>query len=325
MAVIRTVAANPPELSAMMADVTTTAVAAPQTRYAEANGLTIAYETFGDPTAPPVLLIMGLGVQMIGWADEFCASLAGRGHYVIRYDNRDVGLSTHLDGVRVPKLSDLLARRRKPPYSVVDMAEDAAGLLDALDLRSAHLVGVSMGGFIAQTLALAHPERVRSLTLIMTSTGSRLVGRPHPRIAPRLVKRRHVDGRESAIEAALDTFRTIGTKDAIDEDRLRDLAGRSYDRSHDPAGYYRQLAASIWQPNRTKDLARITAPTLVMHGLADPLVHVSGGIAVARTIPGATFVGYSGMGHDLPRPLWPRMIEEITDLAARGEAADRTS
>jgi pimeloyl-ACP methyl ester carboxylesterase len=288
--------------------------------YADANGLTIAYETFGDPSDPPVLLIMGLGVQMIGWPDDLCNDLAGRGHYVIRFDNRDCGESTHLDHLPVPRMADLLARPGKAPYTVGDMAADAAGLLDALGLESAHVVGVSMGGFIAQVLALEHPDKVRSLTLIMTSTGSRLVGRPRARIAPRLVKRRSVRDRDSAIDAALETFSVIGTKVVpFDEEHYRDLAGRSYDRGHNPRGYYRQLAASIWQPNRTRELAKIAVPTVVIHGLADPLVNPSGGRALARRIPGARFVGYSGMGHDLPRHLWPRIADEVARVAAEGE------
>jgi pimeloyl-ACP methyl ester carboxylesterase len=302
----------------------------PETRYAEANGLTIAYETFGAPDDPPMLMIMGLGTQMIAWSDELCRSLADLGYYVIRYDNRDVGLSTHLDGVRVPGIADLVLRRKRPPYSLTDMAADAAGLLDALGIDSAHVVGASLGGFIAQTVAVEHPKRVRSLSLFMTSTGSRLVGRPKPSLLRRLARGGSSRGRAGAIEAAVETFTAIGSPGfPLDEEHLRDLAGRSYDRAHDVRGYQRQLAVSITQPNRSKLLRNVRVPTVVIHGLADPLVGADGGRAVARAIPGAKFVAIPGRGHDLPRALWPRFVEEISAVATeadstrRRESADR--
>jgi pimeloyl-ACP methyl ester carboxylesterase len=294
----------------------------PDTQFADANGLTLAYETFGSGDDPPVLLIMGLGTQMIAWPDELCQAIADRGHFVIRFDNRDVGLSTHLSELPTPKLQDLLLRRRRAPYKVSDMAADAVGLLDALGIDSAHVVGASLGGFIAQTVAGKYPQRVRSLTLIMTSTGSRLVGHPKPEVFLRLLRRRVVADRQAAGDAVIETFRIIGSKGyAFDEDYLRDLAGRSYDRSHDNRGYLRQLAAVVAQPNRTRFLRDIKIPTLVMHGRNDPLVNVSGGKALARLIPGATFIGFDGMGHDLPRQLWSRFADEICALARRGEAA----
>jgi pimeloyl-ACP methyl ester carboxylesterase len=292
----------------------------PETQYAAANGLKIAYETFGSPDQPPVLLIMGLGTQMIAWPDEMCEQIAGRGYYVIRYDNRDIGLSTHLDDAPVPSLRDIVLRR-KPPYKVSDMAADGVALLEELGIDSAHIVGASMGGFIAQIIAGKYPQRVRSLTLIMTSTGSRLVGHPKPHLFRHLLKRRVINSRADAETAVIETFALIGSKGfALDEDYLRDLAGRSYERSLDRRGYLRQLAAIMAQPNRTKFLRDIDTPTLVMHGLDDPLVNVSGGLALAKHIPGATFVGFKGMGHDLPRELWPRFAEEISSIAARGEA-----
>jgi pimeloyl-ACP methyl ester carboxylesterase len=292
----------------------------PETQFAAANGIKIAYETFGDRDKPPVLLIMGLGTQMIAWPDEMCQAIADRGHFVIRFDNRDVGLSTHLDELPAPKPVDLLLRRRRPPYKVTDMAADAVGLLDALDIDSAHVVGASMGGFIAQTLAGKHPQRVRSLTLIMTSTGSRLVGHPKPQLFSKLLKRRVVHDRLEAGAAVVEMFRIIGSKGfAFDEEYLRDLGGRSYERAYNPRGYLRQLAAIVAQPNRTKFLRDISVPTLVMHGLNDPLVNVSGGKALATAIPGAEFIGFQGMGHDLPRELWPRFADEICAVAERGE------
>jgi pimeloyl-ACP methyl ester carboxylesterase len=169
-----------------------------------------------------------------------------------------------------------------------------------------------MGGFISQTIALLAPERLRSLTLIMTSTGGKTVGYPHPRVARELLRRRRTRDRESAIAAAIDVFSLIGSPGyALDEEYLQRQAGASYDRAYDPAGYLRQLAACLAQPDRTKQLRRLDVPTLVMHGLADPLVSATGGLALARTIPGAKFVGFSGMGHDLPKPLWQPLADEV--------------
>jgi len=294
----------------------------PDTQYASANGLKLAYETFGEKSDPPVLLIMGLGTQMIAWPDELCETIAGRGFFVIRYDNRDVGLSTHLDDLPVPTLKDLALRRRKPPYKVRDMAADAVGLLDALDISSAHVVGASMGGFIAQTVAGLYPQRVRSLTLIMTSTGSRLVGNPKPQLMTKMLRRRVVHNPAEAGDAIVEIFRLIGSQGfAFDEDYIRDLAGRSYERAYNPRGYLRQLAACVGQPNRTRFLRHIKVPTVVMHGLNDPLVNASGGKAIAKVIPGAEFIGFQGMGHDLPRELWPRFADEICAVAKRGEEA----
>jgi pimeloyl-ACP methyl ester carboxylesterase len=289
-----------------------------------ANGIELAYETFGDASAPPVVLIMGLATQMIAWPDELCDGLARNGLFVVRFDNRDVGESTHLRNLPPPRLADIAVRRRPPPYSIGDMAADVAGLLDSLGLGQVHLVGASMGGFIAQTLALEHAGRVRTLTLMMTSTGSRRVGQPRPRVYARLLRRRVAAGRPAAIAATVETFRLIGSPGfAFDEQYIRDLAGRSYDRGYDPDGARRQLAASASQPNRTADLRRITAPTLVIHGLHDPLVAPSGGLAIARAIPHSRFAGFSGMGHDLPRALWPEFVRQIATLAAPGEQRRR--
>jgi pimeloyl-ACP methyl ester carboxylesterase len=274
--------------------------------------LEIAYETFGDPSHPPALLVMGLGTQMLAWPDELCEDIAAIGRYVVRFDNRDVGLSSHLDHLPAPQPARVLLRLDRAPYSIGDMARDALGLMDVLGLNSVDLIGASMGGFIAQSLAIQAPQRVRSLTLIMTSTGSRLVGRPAPRIARDMLRRRRIRSREEAIAAAVEVFRTIGSPGyAFDQEHLEAQAGLSYDRAHDPQGYLRQLAAVLAQPDRTRKLRRLDVPTLVMHGLHDPLVSASGGLALARTIPGAKFVGFSGMGHDLPRPLWKAMAQEI--------------
>ncbi len=289
-----------------------------------ANDIELAYETFGDPGAQPVVLIMGLATQMIAWPDELCEGLARCGLFVVRFDNRDVGESTHLRDLPPPRLAGIVVRRRPPPYSIGDLADDVAGLLDGLGLGQVHLAGASMGGFIAQAVALGHPARVRTLTLMMTSTGSRRVGQPRPRVYARLLRRRVAVGRSAYMSEAVQTFRLIGSPGfAFDEGYVRDLAGRSWDRGYDPAGVRRQLAASVSQPDRTAELRRITVPALVMHGLHDPLVAPSGGLAIARAIPGSRFVGFPGMGHDLPRALWPEFVREIAALAALGEQRRR--
>jgi pimeloyl-ACP methyl ester carboxylesterase len=299
-------------------------VAARKSGRVAANGIELAYETFGDAGAPPVVLIMGLATQMIAWPDELCDGLARCGFLVMRFDNRDVGGSTHLRDVPPPRLADIVVRRRPPPYSIGDMADDVVGLIDGLGLDDVHLVGASMGGFIAQTVALEHASRVRTLTLIMTSTGSRRVGQPKPRVYAQLLRPRMAADRSAAMSAVVETFRLIGSRGfAFDEEYLRDLAGRSWDRGYEPAGSRRQLAATASQPNRTAALRRITVPTLVIHGLHDPLVAPSGGLAIARAIPNSRFVGFSGMGHDLPRALWPEFVREIAALARLGEQRRR--
>ena len=287
---------------------------------AQINGIEIAYETFGDAKDPAILLVMGLGTQMLAWPDQMCEALAAAGHHVIRFDNRDVGLSTHFHDAPSPAPHDVVLRRRSAPYTVSDMADDAVGLLDVLGVERAHVVGASMGGFISQTIALEHPQRVLSLTLIMTSTGSRRVGRPTPKLVARMARRPVVTTREAAIEESVATYRLIGSPDHLDEDLVRELAGRAYDRAYDPAGTQRQLAAVLSQPDRTRRLANISVPTLVVHGLDDPLVAASGGLAIAKAIPGATFIGHSGMGHDLPRTLWRTLTDDILSLVDRVDA-----
>ncbi len=284
------------------------------------NGIEIAYETFGEPGNLPLLLIMGLGTQLIAWPDELCADLAGRGMHVIRFDNRDTGLSTHLDGAASPSPAAVVLKRTEPPYQIDDMARDATGLLDALELPSAHVVGASMGGFIAQTMAIETPSRVRSLTLIMTSTGSRRVGYPRPSVVVKALRRRPQRTAEEAVDAVVETFKLIGSPGyPFDEHSLRDLARRSFERGQDASGYLRQLAAILAQPDRTSRLQRLDVATTVIHGLSDPLVGVTGGLALARAIKGARFVGFSGMGHDLPRPVLGQLADEIAGVVARGE------
>jgi pimeloyl-ACP methyl ester carboxylesterase len=280
--------------------------------------VTLCYETFGSTEAPPLLLIMGLGSQMILWDDEFCRRLAARGFFVIRFDNRDVGRSTIMREAPVPKQWQLVTRDpRGAAYTLDDMAADAVGLLDHLDLGAAHVVGVSMGGMIAQLLAVNHPERVLSLVSIMSTTGARRVGRPQPRVAMRMLRRVRLD-REGYIEDHLETYRTIGSR-AFDfeADHKRARAGRCFDRGIHPAGSARQLAAIIAAPDRTPALRALRVPTTVIHGEADPLVNISGGRATAAAIPDAELITFPDMGHDLPRELWPQIIAAIVENSAR--------
>jgi pimeloyl-ACP methyl ester carboxylesterase len=280
----------------------------------------LCYETFGDPSDPTALLIMGLATQMIAWPDEFCEQLAARGFYVVRFDNRDVGHSTHVKG-RPPTPLELLTRSSKPArYRLKDMADDAHGLLKELHRAPAHVIGASMGGMIAQTLAARHPDDVLSLTSIMSNTGSLWTGRPAIRLYP-LFLRRPAEGREAAIERTMKVFAAIGSRGLPrNDDMIRDMAERAWDRDHDPSGPGRQLAAILASGNRTKDLKRIEAPTLVIHGTDDRMVGVSGGRATARAIDGATFMKVKGMGHDLPSAAWPQLIDGIVANAER--AAD---
>jgi len=284
----------------------------------EANGIQIAYESFGNPADPALVLIMGLGTQMIGWPEPFCRQLAQQGFYVVRFDNRDIGESTHLSDLPAPDIRAVALRRRPPAYPLEACAADTVGLLDALGLDVVHLVGASMGGFIAQLVALNAPDRVASLTLMMTSTGSRRVGQARLKLVANVLRRKPATSREEAVAATVAMFELIRSPGyPVDAAYVREIAGRSYDRGYDAAGARRQLGAAIAQRDRTRDLATITVPTVVLHGLQDPLVAPSGGLAVARAIPGSRFVGFPGMGHDLPRPLWPDFIAEIVANAHR--------
>lgn len=285
------------------------------------RGVTLCYETFGERSDPTAILIMGLAVQMVGWHEDFCRQLAARGLHVVRFDNRDIGRSTHMRG-RPPTILELLTRsRRAARYSLGDMAEDTLGLLRELELDSAHMIGASMGGMIAQTLAARHPRAVRSLTSIMSNTGSMRSGQPSPRTYPVLL-RRAPSGREPYIEHAVGMFAKIGSRGLPrNVDDLREMATVSYDRDHDPEGPGRQLAAILAAGDRTRELRAITAPTLVIHGTADPLINSSGGRATARAIAGAKLMMIKGMGHDLPRAFWPELIDAIATHALRAEEA----
>lgn len=284
---------------------------------ADINGVRICYETIGDPGGRPLLLIMGLGGPMIWWDDDLCGLLADRGFHVIRFDNRDCGRSQAMSG-RVSLIGSFL--RQPPPYSLDDMADDAAGLLDHLGIESAHVTGVSLGGMISQTLAIRHPARIRSLVSVMSTTGDKLVGWPNPRVLPSLLGK-PPKGRDGYVEAVLSTFKLIGSPGfTFDEDRMRTRAARTFDRGVNRAGTMRQLVAITSAANRTSQLRRLRIPALVIHGKADPLVHVSGGKATARAIPGAELILVPGMGHDLPRAVWPTLVDGIDRTARRANS-----
>jgi pimeloyl-ACP methyl ester carboxylesterase len=290
----------------------------------DANGLRFEYESFGERGARPLLLVMGLGAQMLLWDDEFCDALAGRGHYVVRFDNRDVGLSSKLEAAGVPNVLELIQKAGAGqtlavPYTLDDMADDAAGVLEALDLASAHVCGASMGGMIAQTLAIRHPQRVRSLTSIMSTTGDASLPQAAPEAMAALLAPPPTT-RAEAIEHHAKTWRVIGSPGfPFDEERIRARGGALYDRSFYPIGTARQLAAILAHGSRRAALARVTAPTLVIHGAADPLVPLAGGRDTAEAIPGAELLVIEGMGHDLPPEAWPRIVDAIALHTERAE------
>jgi pimeloyl-ACP methyl ester carboxylesterase len=282
------------------------------------NGIKIVYDTFGDPSSPPMLLIMGLGQQMISWYEEFCAALAVQGYWVIRFDNRDIGLSTKFDEAGVPDILALMqAQARSPgeaiqaPYTLRDMADDTVGLLDALGIESAHVVGVSMGGMIAQEMVINHPDRVRTLTSIMSSTGDPDLPQSKPEAGAILITPIPRD-REGYVEYSVQIWRVLsGPGFPFDEDRTRELAARSFNRGLSPEGTMRQLAAILASGSRKEALKSLAIPTLVIHGDADPLVPVECGIDTADAIPGAELMIIEGMGHDLPPDVAPRVIQAI--------------
>ena len=281
----------------------------------------IAYERFGPPGLPPVLLLMGLGTQMLGWPDGFCDALVARGVHVIRSDNRDIGLSSHLSDAPAPDLAAIFrGDTSSASYKLSDMAGDTIGLLDTLGLDSVHLVGASMGGMIAQTIAIEHPGRVRSLTSIMSSTGDPSVGQATPQAMAALLSP-PAGTRAEAIERTLSILRVIGSPGfELDEADVRRRTGLAFDRAHDPLGVSRQFAAIAASGDRTAALRSLSVPTLVVHGADDPLVNVSGGRATARAIPGAELVVLDGMGHHLSRELWAEIARHIGAIVARAEA-----
>jgi pimeloyl-ACP methyl ester carboxylesterase len=287
-------------------------------RTAAVDGIEIVYEAFGDEADPVMLMIMGLGIQMLGWDEELCRMLAGRGFHVVRFDNRDVGRSTKIGGGPRPDLMALAAGdSSSASYTLADMAGDAVGLLDHLGAEAAHLVGASQGGMIAQAVAIGRPERVLSLASIMSTTGNREVGQPHAEGLSALLSPPPADS-EGMADWAVATWRAIGSPGfPPDEDAIRARAKASFERGYSPDGVARQIAAILASGDRTEELAELRAPTLVIHGADDPLVDVSGGEATARAIPGAKLIVIPGMGHDLPRALWPCFVDEIVANAER--------
>jgi pimeloyl-ACP methyl ester carboxylesterase len=281
---------------------------------ATSNGIEICYETFGDDGDPTLLLVMGLGSQMVHWPDDFCAAFAARGFRVVRFDNRDTGESTRLEGA-----ADVGAAIGggdvTVPYLLADMADDAAGLLDHLGVDRAHVFGVSMGGMIAQTIAIRHPARVASLTSVMSTTGDPGVGTP-TREAMRELMTAPPTTRQGYQDAAVHHAHVWGSPGLFDEARLRDTAGRAWNRGVDAAGTARQLVAIMASGSRSADLAGLAVPTLVIHGTADTLVQPSGGERTAEVIPDAKLLIIEGMGHDVPPPLWPQIIDAVSGHAA---------
>ena len=287
------------------------------------GALALEYDRIGS--GEPLLLVMGIGAQMIFWPDGFCERLAARGFEVIRFDNRDVGLSTHLRGLRAEPLPLLLAKSAlgrpvRAPYTLADMADDSAGLLDALGHRTAHVVGVSMGGMIAQMLAIVHPSRVRSLTSIMSSTGDRRSMLMRPRALRALLGPVPPDA--EAAGRKLEAFvRVVGGKHPHDWALTRALGRRAFERAQNPAGFLRHLAAIAATGDRTGALRFVRTPTLVLHGTLDPLILPANGRATARAVPGARLHLIDGMGHDLPEAVWPELVDLIAQHAHAAGAA----
>jgi len=293
---------------------------------AKIGELELCYETFGRSEDPPLLLVMGLGTQMVGWPEGFCRALVDRGLHVIRYDNRDSGRSTHMRQYRPPSVKALFLRDKSAAgYSLADMADDGIGLVDHLGIERAHVAGASMGGMIAQTMAARHPERVLSLASIMANTGHRWKGVPGLRVYPIFVRRPAPD-REGAIEATVSTFRLIGSPGfPFDEDELRRTAELSYERGYDPAGAGRQLAAILAAGDRTAQLRLISAPTVVIHGTRDRMIMPSGGRETAKAIPGAELAMIEGMGHDLPRGAWDQIVDAMVANIDRADTSSRST
>ena len=284
----------------------------------------LCYESFGDASDPPVLLVMGLATQMLGWPDDFCRDLAARGFHLVRFDNRDSGRSTHIKK-RPPGVGKMIVRPRQAAfYTLSDMADVAAGLIRALDITPAHVTGASIGGMIAQSLASRHPELVKTLTSIMSTTGRRWVGQPAARIYP-LLASRPKEGRDEAIKRTMKVFGLIGSQGLPqDTEDIRDLAERSYDRDHDAGGPARQLAAILASGDRTREVRRIKAPTLVIHGTDDKMVAPSGGRATAKAIARSELLEIEGMGHDLPRAAWTQILDAI-ERHAKSTSAETAS
>lgn len=287
-----------------------------------ANGVDLYYETTGNPDNPAILLIAGLGVQMIDWPDHFVDALVEAGHYLIRFDNRDIGLSTTFDGAphdpQVVITAVLSGEKPDVRYTLVDMAADAAALLEALGIEAAHLVGVSMGGMIAQMTAINHPAKVLSLTSLMSNTGAPDVGQPTPEAMAAITSEAPSRVREEVVQHNLTNARVWASPGLFDEDRLRAMFEGAWDRVDGRQRFNagRQFCAILATPPRDEALAGVTAPTLVVHGTADTLIGIDGGQRTANSVPGAEFVIIDGMGHDLPPPFAEIIVSAISKLVA---------
>ncbi|MET3423150.1 pimeloyl-ACP methyl ester carboxylesterase [Actinoplanes tereljensis] len=283
-----------------------------------ANGVDIWYETVGNPADPALLLVMGLGAQLIDWPAGFVEQLAGRGFHVVLFDNRDAGLSSGFDEVGLPDVPAILSGDRSTvAYLLSDLAADAAGLLKELGIERAHVVGASMGGMVAQQLALDHPELVASLASIMSTTGARGVGRPTEAAAAVLIRPPAAD-RAEAVANAVAGARVVGSPGyPAPQAEVERRASAKYDRGYRPQGTLRQYAAIIASPDRTPGLREVTVPAVVIHGADDPLIPPDGGQATAAALPGAELLVIPGMGHDLPVQLWAQIVDAIVANARR--------
>ncbi len=293
---------------------------------AKANGLTFEYETFGDKANPPLVLIMGVGCQLVMWPESFCNGLAEMGFHVIRYDNRDVGLSSKIDEAGAPDImaavtAQLTGQPVTSPYSLDDMADDAAGLMDALGIDAAHVVGASMGGMIAQLVAIRHPQKVKSMVSIMSTTGNPDVPPAKPEAMAALLTPPADTSREGMIQQGVDMWKVIGSpKYPGTDEELRAVAAASVDRMVCPEGFGRQVLAILAAPARNEALAKVTAPTMVLHGADDPLVPVEGGKDTADAIPGARLEIVDGMGHDFTEALVPVYLDKVGGFVREVEA-----
>jgi pimeloyl-ACP methyl ester carboxylesterase len=286
---------------------------------ATSNGIEIEYETFGDPADPALLLVSGLGCQLVWWNPEFCQALVDRGFHVVRFDNRDVGLSTKIDthiDVLAAITGLLQGQQVEAPYGLGDMAADAWGLCDALGIDRAHLLGLSMGGMIVQQMAIDQPDRVLSLTSVASTTGDPDVGQPTPEALAVLLAEPKTD-RAEYLKDAIESGRILAGPEHRDDDWILRRNELQFDRCFHPDGVSNQMLAILTSPSRTAGLRTLALPSLVVHGEIDPLVTISGGERTAESLPGSEFLRLDGMGHDLPSYYWATVIHHVTAMAAR--------
>lgn len=293
---------------------------------AQANGIELEYDTFGSSDHDPLLLVMGIGAQMIKWHEEFCRQLVDAEHYVIRFDNRDAGLSAKFSHLGTPDIASLVAslqagKRPEAPYTLDDMADDGIGLLDFLGIDKAHVCGASMGGMIVQVMAIRHPDRILTMTSIMSTTGNPQLPPSEPEAMSALLSP-PANSREENIERSMQISRVLGGGGfEVDEEDRRRRAGIAYDRSFFPEGFSRQMAAVVAHGNRKPALADVEIPALVIHGREDPLVPLTGGLDTHEALPNAELLVIGGMGHELPRGAWPEIVDAIRRTTARNTVA----